>query len=276
MRVEYCLYMKVRNGNGYEKEKFLKIGLLCERNKESFEKTCSDNESVMIAFRLELIPTNNHTKILAFELVPLSELSSEERLNVAPIKNDGLKKWVEKARNHFDDVYESIKESKTGSENSAFKNRQKKQASVDETSDNSTKELFERVYDKLDTIAENTSAMVDKASAIVDNTSAINHKIPGKIDSLAKIPLLGSSDGIWLTASEYAKRIHVTTASLRTERSKVRTGKMEGLVAVDGTCGIHGKHVWRYKGERSENGTEIYWYFLFGTDWDYSRLRPEN
>lgn len=268
MRIEYCLYMRVRNGYGYEKEKFLKIGLLCERNKASFERTCSDNESVMKAFRLELIPSNDHTSLLAFELVPLSELSSEERLNVAPIKNSQLKKWVEEARKHYDDVYESIKESKASSENPAFKNRQKKQSSVENTSDNSTREFFEKVCDKLDTIADNTSA-------IVDNTSAINYKIPGKIDSLAKIPLLDSS-GLWLTVSEYAKRVHVTTDSLRTERSKVKTGKMEGLVAEDGSCGIHGKHVWRFKGELSENGAEIYWYFLFGTDWDYSRLRPEN
>lgn len=268
MRVEYCLYMKVRNGYGYENEKFLKIGLLCERNKASFERTCSDNESAMKAFRLEIIPSNDHTRILAFELVPLSDLSSEERLNVALIKNTELKKWVEEVRKHYDDVYESIKESKADSENSAFKNRQKKQASVDNTSDNSTREFFEKVCDKLDTIADN-------ASAIVDNTSAINYKIPGKIDSLAKIPLLDSS-GLWLTASEYAKRVHVATDSLRNERSKVNTGKLKGLVAKDGRCGIHGKHVWRFNDERSSNGTEIYWYFLLGTDWDYSRLRPEN
>ena len=93
----------------------------------------------------------------------------------------------------------------------------------------------------------------------------------GKIDSLDKIPDLNLDSGEWLIASEYAKTKNISIDTLKQGRSNVKknNGNTKGLVAEDGSCGIHGKHVWRLGGYDNYNNG-IYYYYIYGVDGKYT------
>ena len=94
-----------------------------------------------------------------------------------------------------------------------------------------------------------------------------------KIDSLDKIPLLDKESGEWLIASDYARtrKPPITVDTLKQGRSNVKNnnGNTKGLIAEDGSCGIHGKHVWRLGGY-DKNNNEHYYYYKYGVDGKYT------